>query len=686
MAAGTFSVTMDPHELVGVDPDASGKLTIRFQGGATHATVAGDLVALDEFSRRAPYAVSVSAGYTVELPTDVASGGDPDDSAVGYDLTWFNGEATVRALFVGQPDGATVLLSDLAPQEAIPLAVSEANAERAEDAATAAAASAAAAATFDPATTAPGIRVTPGASASANVTALQAAFDAGASSGRVVHPVGAFPINAPIDISDGARIDGKNATITQTADLTAAIDTNSATDVQISGLTIYGKHTDYTDASGVYAASAVTITGTSSDVHIKDCQFLDWAGAGVQVASTVTGPVTVRDCTMTGAAAEVAAARTAQGPTAEVNYSAGVRCLSEQPIEVRGCDISGFAQGIVTAKDATDVRIIGNFIHNISDGQHGAYLSLMAGRLVFTDNVITDCYDCGMKVQIADPTGTASADIVISDNVITATGGQGIMLTNIETVAPESLVLSKRFAIVGNVLTDNTRGIQVNDCENGVVALNVISDGRGNGTGINVEDSTGLTIVDNRITNVPLYGIRLTAVTKSRVDRNTLTNVSTANTSSNNFGIHVVGVCSDLDFADNHITDANATMLYGFYFNPTSGLDSFAVRGNRVVGTHASGYGARFASATAIREYRGNDFNGVTNRVLNPPTSALGRPGREYLGSAAPTTPTGTGAYRVGDIVWNTAPAASGTMGWVCTTASSSGNAGTWKTFGAISA
>ena len=47
--------------------------------------------------------------------------------------------------------------------------------------------------------------------------------------------------------------------------------------------------------------------------------------------------------------------------------------------------------------------------------------------------------------------------------------------------------------------------------------------------------------------------------------------------------------------------------------------------------------------------------------------------------SAAPTT----GTWLQGDIVFNTAPTAGGTIGFVCTTA---GTPGTWKTFGAISA
>lgn len=52
---------------------------------------------------------------------------------------------------------------------------------------------------------------------------------------------------------------------------------------------------------------------------------------------------------------------------------------------------------------------------------------------------------------------------------------------------------------------------------------------------------------------------------------------------------------------------------------------------------------------------------------------------RHFTATSAPTT----GTFQVGDIVWNTTPAASGTIGWVCVTA---GSPGTFKTFGAIAA
>jgi hypothetical protein len=49
------------------------------------------------------------------------------------------------------------------------------------------------------------------------------------------------------------------------------------------------------------------------------------------------------------------------------------------------------------------------------------------------------------------------------------------------------------------------------------------------------------------------------------------------------------------------------------------------------------------------------------------------------FGAAAPAA----GTYVRGSIVFNTAPAPEGYVGWVCTTA---GTPGTWKTFGEISA
>lgn len=57
----------------------------------------------------------------------------------------------------------------------------------------------------------------------------------------------------------------------------------------------------------------------------------------------------------------------------------------------------------------------------------------------------------------------------------------------------------------------------------------------------------------------------------------------------------------------------------------------------------------------------------------------LGGGVRHYSASAAPTT----GAWKRGDVVWNTTPSAGGTPGWVCVTA---GTPGTWKEMANVAA
>lgn len=66
------------------------------------------------------------------------------------------------------------------------------------------------------------------------------------------------------------------------------------------------------------------------------------------------------------------------------------------------------------------------------------------------------------------------------------------------------------------------------------------------------------------------------------------------------------------------------------------------------------------------------ELGGITKELCDERTEM-----KEFRGSAAPTV----GTWKVGDIVYDTTPSASGNIGWVCVTA---GTPGTWKTFGTI--
>lgn len=111
------------------------------------------------------------------------------------------------------------------------------------------------------------------------------------------------------------------------------------------------------------------------------------------------------------------------------------------------------------------------------------------------------------------------------------------------------------------------------------------------------------------------------------------------------------------------------------------------------LGTASGNYGVRMDTATACTNFtiEGNVMQNtcirwtghdpaVRDQALVSVSTRLSSPVNKIVWfSAAPTQ----GNWLRGDIVYNTSPAASGTIGWVCT---SSGTPGTWKTWGTISA
>jgi hypothetical protein len=142
---GTFTITFD---VVDVDDNLlDGKLIVELQNDASYAALGGSgLVVLDRYlPAYGRYPVKVDGGYVLSLPTDVPNLGDPDDSDVGYELTFeTDGGTVVHALFAARPEGSNTLLSALADAfETVDPVTSAANAAAAAASAAAAAASAA---------------------------------------------------------------------------------------------------------------------------------------------------------------------------------------------------------------------------------------------------------------------------------------------------------------------------------------------------------------------------------------------------------------------------------------------------------------------------------------------------------------------------------------------------------------
>jgi hypothetical protein len=143
-------------------------------------------------------------------------------------------------------------------------------------------------------------------------------------------------------------------------------------------------------------------------------------------------------------------------------------------------------------------------------------------------------------------------------------------------------------------------------------------------------------------------------------------------------GVSIQGATENVHV--NGVTTDN-TFNYGVFCNSSGGTNTISnCRASNVTGSSRGFYFAGSGLITGC-----SIGSGVTTALVvgnatlvQAHQNQFGR--REVQGSLTTTT---TGTWAVGDIVWNTAPTASGNIGWVCITA---GTPGTWKTFGAIAA
>jgi parallel beta-helix repeat protein len=464
-----------------------------------------------------------------------------------------------------------------------------------------------------------------------------------------------YTVSDQIAVSSGTTIEGNAATITQTGTNKVTIDI-AGSNVTVRNLRLAGKATDYV-SGGAVTAVGINV-GTSSAVRLEGLRLTGHAGAGVKIVNSTD--VTVDRCTIVGTT-----------PGAGDGTQMGVYVDSSAArVTVSNCDISATAQGVISGVSVTDLRVVNNNIHDIP-GQHGLYIQ-SGTRTVIMGNAIRNCGLNGIKFQLQTSATADSYGLTITGNVVDTTGDQGIILTTTDAAVTRMFY---DVTITGNVVRNPaSSGIYLDAVSRANVIGNIIDNADLHG--IYITRASDLVIASTVIEDVARVGIFLnTGAERVHMRDNRINNPAGANFASTQYGIYILA--GDAHLLDgNQITADNGFMVYGIFFG-AGGQASSTWRNNRVSG--ATAYGARLIAATAVRAWTNNDLSGTTGRVLNLPASGAGQRAREEFASAAPTS----GTYAVGDRVWNTAPAASGSMGWVCTTA---GSPGTWKTFGAISA
>lgn len=446
---------------------------------------------------------------------------------------------------------------------------------------------------------------TPG---SDDLAMVQAAVNASASTGLWVMITGDRPVAGTVTVPSGAKIDCSQGRLLQQSNLTPTLKINNAVSVRIRSPRIVGKGTDYANNSSVYATAGIWIAGTSSDVVIEGGSITGCTGAGIHTSDTVSD-FHIRNVKLVGPGAPPVVGTTS-------NFGGGIVIDGNDNFSVVGCDISQYAQGIVSGL-VNSFRITGNRIHDIV-GQHGLYLEPGAAFTI-ADNLIFNTVLQGIKLQI----GTTSWPDVelgtVSDNVVRNAGSHGIILTNPVGGTPRL----RRLVVANNTISGDGSGagdgINANNLSGVQLLGNSIYNVR---AGVAVSSSDRVRILDNLIDACTQQGVLLTDVSDSRVSRNSIKNPGSANGATTEFGIQVTGTTTATIVVDNNrVNDALGNMRYALYAAMTAGQSYLVVRNNELTG--ATDYAARFTSTDGLAEWSNNIVAGTLGATLNFPTSPV---------------------------------------------------------------
>lgn len=318
----------------------------------------------------------------------------------------------------------------------------------------------------------------------------------------------------------------------------------------------------------------------------------------------------------------------------------------------------------------SEVVITGNVVKNTnsvagsSSKEHGIYVRNCINLLTISNNIVRESDQSGILVE------SHTGPVLVTGNSIDTVASYGIYInTTGESSVNDNTV--KNTGATG-ILAGSSGSTSIVACNNIVknVAGNTASNVLGIDSGSTVSGDINFSgNVIEGISNVgagPAYGMR--------VSFNTLSDINTVLIEGNTLqlieesGVFLHGTNGQI--IGNYFKQcntSNSTAHGAIFINGVANIGLLQLIGNRTDATTAPFPTTTGASGDTMRN------NGKLHEEGNS-----WQPKQIYR-SAIPTL----GNWNVGDIIWNTSPAASGNMGWVCTTA---GGPGTWKTFGSISA
>lgn len=413
-----------------------------------------------------------------------------------------------------------------------------------------------------------------------------------------------YRVTGTITLTSGTTLLMQGATITQATDQTPIFNANSKTGVTITDGRFVGK----TEASftNTPSSQAIAIRADGvTDLSVVGNLFENFHYSALMVGTTGTR-IDFSHNTVIGPGAPVLGANT------NFRNCTGATILGND-VRIHGNSIRAVAQGLIVGQGSAKVTITGNVITSLVN-EHGMYIDTGVRKLAIIGNIVqsTGTYGVGIKVQYYDSFGVTPDAIVIADNVVSDTGQDGILIDNTDAVPTRRAV---GVTISGNmVLNAGAYGIDVRDAIDCTVANNTIVNPQQ--TGIALDNASSVLIDGNLIRGAVRSGIRdLSACSSVRILNNFIRNCSTGNVSDDEYGIFIL-FGSEYAITGNTVQDSAANTQYGFFIG--SPLNStLTLTYNTVSGV--SDTGVRFGSTAALREYRGNNFNGNIAATYNDP-------------------------------------------------------------------
>lgn len=457
------------------------------------------------------------------------------------------------------------------------------------------------------------------ATAAANNTAIQNAINALSSTGGTVVIDGYFEVTGDIVGKSNVNIVGlsqEHGLYLASGASTRIFDMRDASNWKIECL--YLDHSGNTSPTAPIIEVGATVSAYSKNWVVRDCTLYNGSYEGIYQED--------RSGTKTNALID--------NVTFDSCRRNGIAVQSGENITIRNCSFIGTSG--FTPQDGIDIEPDGSqSVKNLRI--EGCYFSGNLGNAIAVNGA---AWGAGIIIE----------DVTVIGNTIDNSGGSDAIVVggahNVNVIG--NTITGDNSAQVAGI---NLTGDQVTAGNSPVYAVNVI--------GNTIKEQT--------------WGIAVkTNVTASNIIGN---NISIGGAESNRTGIRVSAgpdKCVLLNISENIIA-ANAGGYGISFYSETSNIENCAVRNNTisyvttglVVGQTAKVIGCQFVNNKVFNSstYIDATYNAGTDTLITQMFANQ---------AAAPST----GAWRVGDTVYNSAPAAGQPQGWVCT---ASGSPGTWK-------